>query len=107
MNLTALRVVATVDAVNVAALAVISPPHGAAGGAGFLPALVGTLLVQRSPQRRRLARALCVVGLIPNTIGAVVAAPASRAASLYVGLGGAVIGVGYLAALRPPRRASS
>jgi hypothetical protein len=102
VNLIALRAVAAVDALNVAALTVVSRPHGAAAAAGYLPALIGTILVHRSPGHRRLARALCVAGLVPNTLGAVAAARASRPASIYVGVGGAVIGVGYLAALRPP-----
>ncbi|MBI5160280.1 MAG: hypothetical protein HY996_02520 [Micrococcales bacterium] len=103
MDLRALRFVAALDAANVVALWLLSPPHGAAALAGYAPALVGTALVHADARRRPLARALCVAALVPNTAGAVAASMRhrrSRAWGLYVGIGGAVIGVGYLAALR-------
>jgi hypothetical protein len=102
--LTSLRIVAAVDAANVAALLAISPRHGAAAAAGYAPALLGTVLVHVSPGARRAARVLCCLGLIPNTALAVAASgPSARSRRLsgYVAIGGAVLGVFYLRALRP------
>jgi len=101
-----LRAVAAMDGLNVGALLLLSPRHGFAAAAGYAPALVGVVLALRDPGRRRLARALAVAGLLPNTVGSfLVAEPdrRSRALALYVGVGGALLGVGYLAALRAPR----
>lgn len=101
-NLKALRVVAAVDALNVGALAVISPRHGVAGALGYLPALCGVIVAHTG--RSRVPRILCVAGLVPNTVGAVAAndgARDSRLLSWYLGVGGAVIGIGYLLALGP------
>jgi hypothetical protein len=103
VNLVAMRVVAVVDAANVVALGILSPRHGLAAAAGYAPALCGTLLVHRSRSHRRLARALCVAGLVPNTALSAAAAgggPRARTLSWYVGVGGAVLGIGYLLSLR-------
>ena len=108
MTLAALRVVGAVDALNVAAVTAVSPRHGAAAAAGYAPALAATLLVHADGARRPLARALCVFGLLPNTAGALLAARSQppdrrrrdRMLSAYVAVGGALLGVGYLVALR-------
>ena len=107
MNLRLLRAVAIIDAVNVGALALVSPPHGLAGAAGYAPALAATVLVHLAPRRTGAARLLCWVGLVPNTVLAVRAAGASRrsrALSAYVAIGGALLGIGYLVALDGDRR---
>ncbi|GAA2074901.1 hypothetical protein GCM10009840_05810 [Pseudolysinimonas kribbensis] len=106
MDLLALRVVAAIDAANVLTLTAISPRHALAGAAGFAPAAAGVALVHLFPRRRRLARALCAAGLIPNTALSLSAAGGtrrSRCLALYVGVGGALLGAGYLAALRRQR----
>ncbi len=102
MNLQALRAVAAIDALNVVALLLASPRHGAAAAAGYAPALTGTMLVHRSPRLRSTARALCVVGLIPDTALSLTSAGAGRRErmlSSYVAVGGALLGLGYLLAL--------
>jgi len=106
VDLGLLRAVAAFDAINVGAVAVLSRSHGAAAAAGYAPALIGTALVHRSDRHRRRARALCVLALLPNTLGAIAAsdgARRSRLLSWYIGVGGALLGIGYLAALRPDR----
>jgi hypothetical protein len=103
VNLPLLRAVAALDGANVLALTALSPAHGAAAAAGYAPAVVGTALAHLAPRYRAVARVLCTLGLIPNTIGAVTSrgpTRRSRALSLYVGIGGAVVGIGYLGALR-------
>lgn len=104
MSFAALRAVALADALNVLVLTAVSPRHGGAAAAGYAPALAATALVHADPRRRGLARALCVGGLVPNTIGAVLAAARrgrhDRRLSGYVGVGGVILGVGYLLALR-------
>jgi hypothetical protein len=90
---------------NVMAVTAVSAPHGVAAAAGYAPALIGTLLVHTSPRYRRTARILCVLALIPNTLGSIGAldrSSRSRTLSLYVGVGGVLLGFGYLVALRGP-----
>ena len=73
MRLRMLRTVAAVDAANVVMLAALSPRHGAAGAAGYLPALAATIVAHRAPRRATLPLALCVTGLVPNTALAIAA----------------------------------
>jgi hypothetical protein len=110
MRLRMLRTVAAFDAANVAVVAVASPRHGAAGAIGYLPALAGTILAHRRPNRPALPMLLCVSGLVPNTLLSIAAAGPtrrSRLLSAYVALGGLVVGAGYVVALIPRRGAAS
>ena len=103
MSLAALRAVAAVDATNVAALTALSPRHGAAAASGYVLAATATVLAHVDARHDRLARVLYLAGLVPNTVGAVLVArpsPRDRALSWYIGVGGAVLGGGYLWALR-------
>lgn len=107
MSLAALRAVAAVDALNVLALSVGSPRHAAAAASGYAPALAATLLLHADGRRRATARALCLGGLLPNTVGAVLTAGPrrrDRRLSWYVAIGGAVLGAGYLLAIRDGSR---
>ena len=103
MKLGLLRAVAAIDLLNVLAVTGISRAHGGAAASGYAPAAVAVLLVHRNPLRRRVGRALCLAGLVPNTLLSVRASSGtrrSRALSGYVAAGGAVLGALYLHGLR-------